>query len=71
MFERSSCILGYHIYKVVWQAAVGEVLPCKRQINNEKDRYALAVTKDDTVIGHLKKKKNVFRFHVERRKYTL
>ena len=55
-FERSSCIRGYHIYKAVWQAAVREVLPCKREINNEKDRYAVAVMKDDTVIGHLPKK---------------
>ena len=43
---------GYHIYQTIWDAVVGETLECRRQPLNEHDRYAVAVTKDDVIIGH-------------------
>ena len=55
-FSRLSCIRGYHIYKDVWEAAVGEVLACLREPDNDADRYAVAVKKDAFVIGHLPRK---------------
>ena len=33
-FERDSCIRGYHVYKEIWQAAVGEELECDREHGN-------------------------------------
>ena len=39
----------------IWEAAIGEELNCKREPNNSVDRYAVAVVKGDTVIGHLPK----------------
>ena len=54
--ERSCCVRGYHIYRTIWQAAVGEVLTCKREYNSDRDRYAVAVLKNDNIIGHLPKK---------------
>ena len=50
--ERNSCVRGYHIYKNVWDAVIGE-LQCERELANECDRYAVAVRKDGTIIGHL------------------
>ena len=29
-FKRNSCIRDYHVYKEVWEAAVGESLVCER-----------------------------------------
>ena len=51
--SRVSCIQGYHVYKDIWDAAIGEVLACEREPRNVEDRYAVAVKKDGTVIGHL------------------
>ena len=51
--SRVSCIRGYHVYKGIWDAAIGEVLVCEREPHNVEDRYAIAVKKDETVIGHL------------------
>ena len=33
------CIRGYHIYKEVhvWAAAIGEDLPCERELGNPED----------------------------------
>ena len=44
---------GYHIYKTVWDAVIGEELQCERELDNVSDRYAVAVKKDGTIIGHL------------------
>ena len=52
-FESICCIRGYHIYKQIWQAAVGEALECKWETHNLRDRYAVAVKEMETVIGHL------------------
>ena len=52
----ASCIRGYHIYKTVWKARIGEVLPCAREPTNAIDRYAVSVFKNGTVVGHLPKR---------------
>ena len=41
------------MYREIWDAAIGEVLVCERDPHNVEDRYAVAVKKDDVVIGHL------------------
>ena len=51
--ERRSCIRGYHVYKDKWDPVVGEVLACKRESSNTQDKYAVAVQKNGTIIGHL------------------
>ena len=55
-YERALCVCGFHMYCDVWEAAIGEVLDCEREPGNAKDRYAVAVKKDATVIGHLPRK---------------
>ena len=54
--ELPCCVRGYHIYKTIWAATIGEELVCEREPTNAIDRYAVAVIKDGTIIGHLPKK---------------
>ena len=51
-----SCVRGYHVYKQIWQASIGEELECRRQISNVVDRYAVCTMKDDEIVGHLPQK---------------
>ena len=36
-------VRGYHVYRAVWEAAVGQVLPCQQERGNVHDPYAVAV----------------------------
>ena len=45
-FERKCCIQGYHVYKEVWEVAVGESLVCEREPENASDRYVVAVKEE-------------------------
>ena len=38
-----SCVRGYHIYKDIWEASVGEELPCQHESGNRADPFAVAV----------------------------
>ena len=52
--EMSCIIIGYHMYKTVWTAILGEELECRREVNNSVDRYAVGVYKlDGTLVNHL------------------
>ena len=44
-YGRSLCVRGYHVYREIWEAAVGEVLICERESRNAKDGYAVVVKK--------------------------
>ena len=73
-YGRALCVRGYHVYCELWEAAVGEVLMCERELRNAKDRHAVAVKKDGTVIGHLYTEKGfayLFALPAERRKHSL
>ena len=48
------CVRGYHVYKNVWAAVVGEELVWRKR--NSHDVYAVSVMKDSVVIGHLPRK---------------
>ena len=54
-FERN-CIRGYHVYKKVWAATVGEALVCEREPKNSSDRYAVGVKNEGTIVEHLPQK---------------
>ena len=32
---------------------LGEYMVCKRELTNVNDRYAVAIAKDDIIVGHL------------------
>ena len=54
--EVESVIRGYHVYKEIWTAMLGEVLTCKREADNFHDRFAVAIMKRSDVVGHVPKK---------------
>jgi len=56
VYEQESCVRGYHIYKEIWDASIGEYLLCKREPFNWIDRYNAAVLKNDIVVDHIPKK---------------
>ena len=55
-FSIESVIRGYHEYKDVWVAVVGEELLYTREPTNREDRFAVAVTKDSNIVGHKPRK---------------
>ena len=55
-YEITCCVRGYHIYRQVWGASIGETLVCEREQANDKDRYAVAVIKAGRIVGHLPRK---------------
>ena len=47
---------GYHIYEDIWSAVVSEEFPCKKEVDNTFDPFAVTVMRGDTVIGHVPRK---------------
>ena len=48
-------VRGYHVYRDVWEAAVGQTLPCQREAGNPHDPYAVSVTEGGTIVGHVQR----------------
>ena len=48
LHSRLSCLS-----QEIWDATVGRVLACDKELRNAIGRYAVAVKKDGMVIGHL------------------
>ena len=46
-------VRGYHVYKEVWSATVGQVLPCQQERGNVHDSYSVATVDGNTVVGHV------------------
>ena len=42
-FETDSSVRGYHVYQDNWTPVIGERLNCKREEENPRDRYAVAI----------------------------
>ena len=42
-FYITYCVRGYHVYRDIWDANLGETLECERKPTNEKDRFVVAV----------------------------
>ena len=52
-YSVESCMRGYHVYKDVWEASVGEDLSCQRVSGNNVDPFAVAVVKNGMTVGHV------------------
>ena len=52
-FEHSSVIRGYHIYKDIFTPTIGKTFQGRRETDNDHDDYAVAITEDDTIVGHV------------------
>ena len=48
-----SNIKGYHVYKSVWTPTLQEQVYGETEPHNPVDKYAVAVEKDEKVVGHL------------------
>jgi len=59
-FEVESMVRGYHCYNTIWDPAIGEELPCKLELSNPEDRFAVAVFKrevwGEVTVGHVPKR---------------
>ena len=51
-FEIESMVCGYHCYNAIWDATIGEELPCKLP----EDRFAVAVVRGEVTVGHVPKR---------------
>ena len=54
-FSVKAMVRGYHAYKDVWAATIGQQLPCKSELGNAKDAFAVTVLKDGVIIGETRK----------------
>ena len=53
-FQVPSVIRGYHVYRHKRSPVTGEELTCLREEGNDKDLYAVAVTKSgSSIVGHV------------------
>ena len=55
-FTIESVIRGYHIYKEVWEASLGEMMTCAIELGNAFDLFAVLVVRDREIIGHVPRK---------------
>ena len=55
VIETATVIRGYHVYKEIWTAPLGEILFCQRETDNRHDRFVVAIVKDSEVVGHVRR----------------
>ena len=53
VYKKGSVVRGHHIYRKSWSPVIGEVLTVEREENKEHDDYAVAVTKNRDIVGHV------------------
>ena len=53
VLEVHTYIRGCHVYRKVWTPTIGEVLLVKPEPTNEKDPNAVAVFKENVIVGHV------------------
>ena len=46
-------VRGYHVYKDIWNAATGQILPCQCERGNVHDPYAVGVVERGVTVGHV------------------
>ena len=55
-YEFDSMVRGYHQYQSIWSTVVGQELPCRIELSNSHDLFAVAICKSDIVVGHVPKR---------------
>ena len=56
LFTVEAMVRGYHVYKDVWSAALGEQLSCQREPTNTRDPLAVEVVRSLVTVGHIPRK---------------
>ena len=49
----ASCVRGHHVYDRIWTPTLGKELQCVTEDSNDSDPYAVAVMKQDDIVGHI------------------
>ena len=49
----NSYIRGYHAYQDNWTPSIGDELVLRREPDNSKDHFAVAVIRDGEIVGHV------------------
>ena len=44
---------GYHVYRDIWVAVIGEELSCVWETDNYRDPFAVAVAISGIIVGHV------------------
>ena len=52
-FTLESTVRGYHMYKDIREASVGQSLPCWKEGSNLHDPYAVVVLERGVLVGHV------------------
>ena len=52
-FSIESTVRGHHVYKTEWNPIIGEELCCLAEEDNAFDRFAVAISKDGRIVGHV------------------
>ena len=52
-FRKESVVRCHHVYRFVWTPVVGEELILEPEDCNEHDKFAVAVKRNDEIIGHM------------------
>ncbi len=55
-FSVEAMVRGCHTYQSIWIGVVGEELPCQWETVNPRDPFAVAVLRDDAIVGHIPRK---------------
>ena len=50
-FSIPSSVRGYHVYKDIWEAIIGENLLYWKELNNRRDPFVVAVPGYQTIVG--------------------
>ena len=53
LHDMATIVRGHHVYKDIQTPDIGETLPAGAEDSNDHDKYAVAVMKDRTVVGHV------------------
>ena len=52
-FEFSSFIRRFHVYQKIWEPQLNEELHCLLEAANEYHKNAVAIVRDDQIVGHI------------------
>ena len=54
LYVYHSSVRGYHVYKDIWDATIGDILVCRKEASNVHDPYCVAVVDQRQVtVGHV------------------
>ena len=46
-------VRGYRVYPAIWEAAVGQVLPCQKECGNVHNPYTVAIVNRSVIVDHV------------------